>query len=32
LSAERAHTARVTPKKPLGHMSLSHFDFRWAPE
>jgi hypothetical protein len=27
-----ARTAPVTPKEPLGHMSLSHFDFRWAPE
>jgi hypothetical protein len=30
--ARRAHTARATPKKSLGHMSLSHIDFRWAPE
>jgi hypothetical protein len=27
-----ARTQPRHPKKPLGHMSLSHFDFRWAPE
>ena len=30
--ARRAHTAPLSPKTVLGYKSLSHFDFRWAPE
>jgi hypothetical protein len=30
--ARRAHTARLTPKLPLGHMYLSRLDFRWTPD
>jgi hypothetical protein len=32
VSAGGARTVAVTSKKPLSHNSLSHHDFRWAPE
>jgi hypothetical protein len=32
VSAGGARTVPVTSKTPLGHNSLPHHDFRWAPE